>query len=242
MTSLLASGAAIPGRLEPTDLQLKGGTFTAVIGPNGGGKTSLLRALAGVEPAMCGQVWVGEEELREASPARRPYLMSFLPAARDVPWSIGVCDAIALGLPRPEPERVDELITLLELEPLASRSVDRLSTGERARVLLARALAPRPRTLLLDEPCSNLAPYWAHRILEILSTAASDGAAVCISLHDLSLLDAFDRVLLVDNGAIREDGHAQEVLGSSSFSEAFRIERHGTGWRINPSAGRQSSR
>ncbi len=98
-----------------------------------------------------------------------------------------------------------ELIEMLELRPLADRPVNQLSTGERSRVLLARALAARPRLLLLDEPLSNLDPYWVLKTLEILKTEASaNGSVVLASLHDLNQMAAFDRVLLLDRG--RRDG------------------------------------
>ena len=243
MTSLLdATGIAIPGRLQPTDLRLNAGSLTAVVGPNGGGKTSLLRALARVEKPG-GRVTIDGAEVDRAPPLRRRRMLSFLPAGRDMPWPIAARDVIALGFARPDSARVDDLIGLLQLETLAERRTDLLSTGERARVLLARALAERPRVLLLDEPLSNLDPYWALTILDHLSEIANEGAAVLISLHDLTLLDRFDRVLLVGNGAIHADGPPQEVLARSVFSELFGVERAEAGWRISPDrlAGRRSS-
>ena len=152
MTSLLAMhGGEIPGRLRRTNLEVAAGELVAVIGPNGGGKTSLLRACAAIE-ATSGIIRVADEDLRAAPPSRRARLLGYLPASRDVVWPITVRDLVSLGLPSADPTRVDELIALLELEPIAKRHVDRLSTGERARVLLARALASRPQVLLLDEP------------------------------------------------------------------------------------------
>ena len=83
MTPVLeAHGLVLAGRLQPTNLRLAGGTLTALIGPNGSGKTSLLRAIAGVEPAG-GSVQVGGEALASAGPARRRQLLGFLPAGRE---------------------------------------------------------------------------------------------------------------------------------------------------------------
>ena len=232
MTPMLeARGVALDGRLGSADLDVAAGELVAVIGPNGGGKTSLLRALAGIERTG-GEVRVGGEPIALLTPNRRPYVVTFMPASRDLVWPIAARDVIALGLPRPAPERVEQLIELLELGPIADRPVDRLSTGERARVLFARALAPKPRLLLLDEPLSNLDPYWVLRLIEILRDVVSGGASALVALHDIDRVEAFDRVLLVGNGKIRADQPPSEMLGSTDLADAFRIERAARGWRV----------
>lgn len=237
MTPLLeARGLALRNRLEPTDLDCASGELTSVIGANGAGKTSLLRALASIEFDQ-GQVFIDGTPIEDAPPARRMRLLSFLPATRSLIWPISVRDVISLGLPSPDDGRVDELIEELELGPLANRPVNHLSTGERSRVLMARALAARPRLLLLDEPLSNLDPYWVLRTLEILrSETVLTQCAVLASVHDLSQVTAFDRVLLVDDGKIVADGKSTEVLNSSQLARAFRIEKAGQRWKISEKA------
>jgi iron complex transport system ATP-binding protein len=204
----------------------------AVIGPNGAGKTSLLRALAGIE-LQSGHVAVFGEDVAAAPPARRIRLLSFLPATRALVWPISVRDVIALGLPSADPDRVEELVELLELQAFADRPVNQLSTGERSRVVLARALAARPRLLLLDEPLANLDPYWVLRVLEILGDAiAQEQCAVLASLHDLAQAAAFSRVLLIDSGRLVADAAPKDMMESEELARAFRIEREGTGWRV----------
>lgn len=242
MTSLLeARAVALHGRLRPTNLQIGRGELVAAIGPNGGGKTSLLRALADIERTG-GEVRVDGENLGSLSPSRRPYVVTFLPASRDLVWPISARDVISLGLPRTDPDRVDELIELLELEPLSGRPVDRLSTGERARVLLARALAPRPRLLLFDEPLTNLDPYWVLRLLEILRMAVCGGTSALVALHDIDRMIAFDRALLIVGGEIRADLAPEEMLASSALADGFRIEKTASGWRVRRPADPQSLR
>ena len=237
MTSLVdAVGMTLAGRLQRTDVHCGPGEMVAVIGPNGAGKTSLLRSIASSESGV-GKVRINGEEVSAASPARRMGLLSFLPATRSLIWPIAARDVIALGLPFPDPGRVEALMTFLELEPIALRPVNNLSTGERSRVLLARALAARPRLLLLDEPLSNLDPYWVIRTLEILrdETGANESAAL-VSVHDLNQVGSFDRVLLMDCGAIAADGGPAEILGSAALEQAFRIARAGSSWKIKESA------
>jgi iron complex transport system ATP-binding protein len=233
MTSLFARHVELRDRIQPTDLNVAAGEMVAVIGPNGGGKTSLLRALARVEQAG-GEVVVDGEEVDAASPARRRRLLSFLPASREINWPITVRDVIALGLAEPDDSRIDELIGQFELEPLANRAVDRLSTGERARVLTARALAAKPRLLLLDEPLSNLDPYWVLRFLDTFQSAADAGQAVIVSLHDLSLLPRFPRALLVAEGRVQIDEAPARMMPSERFQEIFRVRASADGgWMIS---------
>jgi iron complex transport system ATP-binding protein len=229
------------GRLAPSDLQLRQGELVAVIGPNGGGKTSLLRAVAGIQRST-GEVSVAGEDLISASPSRRPYLATYLPASRELVWPIAARDVIALGLPRPDPARLEQLIDLLELGSVAMRPADKLSTGERTRVLLARALAPSPRLLLLDEPLSNLDPYWVLRILEILRGLTMSGVSALVALHDIDRMTAFDRALLIAGGEIRADLPPEEMLCSSDLADAFRIDRTGGRWTVRRSADQRSLR
>lgn len=242
MTSILdAQGVEIPGRLAPADLRVEQPSLVALIGPNGSGKTSLLRALGRIEQAG-GRVTVDGELLASAPPARRMRLLGFLPASRDIVWPIPARDVIALGLPVPDGERVEELLGALELSAMADRPVDRLSTGERTRVLLARAIAAKPRLLLLDEPLSNLDPYWVLRTLELLrALVRQERCGAIVALHDLTYLDEFDRVLLVVRGRIAADDEPRRLLSGSSFSEAFGIVPADGRWRIRPPGDRRSS-
>ena len=242
MTSLAgAMGIEIAGRLSPTDLMIEAGQMVAVIGPNGGGKTSLLRAMARTEDAG-GAVCVEGQDLDAADEAERRRLVAFMPASREAPWPIRIMDFIQLGLGAPDPSRLEHLIATLELEPLAERPIDRLSTGERARAMLARALAAKARLLLLDEPLSNLDPYWVLRTIELLrAEIVSNSNSALVSLHDLALIERFDRVLLVSGGLVVGNGAPAEVLASDAFGAAFRIQPEADGWMIRP-GDRRSSR
>ncbi len=231
MTQLLeASNVSIERRLVPTSLQSSGGELIALVGPNGSGKTSLLRALARVEDAT-GVVRVDGVDIDRASKVVRRGLLSLLPASREVTWPIAVRDVIALGLGEVDERRIAELVDALGLAALADRPINSLSTGERARALLARAVAARPRLLLLDEPLSNLDPYWVLRTLDHLASERNRGATVMVALHDLALLDRFDRLLLLDRGRIVGDGKPAEAM--QQIGHLFGVEPADTGgWRL----------
>ena len=215
--------------------------MVALVGPNGGGKTSLLRALARIETAS-GVVAIDGEDIDLVSLARRRQLLSFLPASRDVTWPIAARDVIALGLVQRDFTRVQELIEELELGSLAKRPINGLSTGERARVLTARALAAKPKLLLLDEPLSNLDPYWVLRFLDLFRQAASTGQTILVALHDLSQLHHFDRALLIANGELVMDEAPASLVASERFEEVFRIRSQANGsWRIRTPEDPRSS-
>jgi iron complex transport system ATP-binding protein len=242
MTPLLEASVALPPRLQKVEVSIAAGERVALIGPNGSGKTTLLRALAGIEGSTASTgTTVAGEALGSAAPARRSALLGFLPASRDVRWPIPVRDVIALGLTRPDDLRVAHLLDRLQLTQLAERPIDQLSTGERARALLGRALADRPRLLLLDEPLSNLDPAWALRTLDLLDEVARDGSGIALALHDLSLLHRFDRVWMLDRGRLVADLPPAELLASPDFAEVFGVEPDGTGWALRPAADPRSS-
>jgi iron complex transport system ATP-binding protein len=236
---LHVASAKLIGRLSSTNLMLEGGQLVALVGPNGGGKTSLLRAIAGVEEARA-TVSIDGEPLAQLNEARRRYQLSFLPASRDIGWPIAVCDVIALGMGNRDDARIAELIEQFELIALANHPVNQLSTGERTRVLLARALAARPKLLLLDEPFANLEVYWVLRLATILRDLANHGTLVLVALHDLQLLDRFDRAILIANSRVQMNEAPADLIASKRFEEIFRITATSGGWRIT-AADRQSS-
>ena len=242
MTSLVeARRIGIAGRLSPTDLAIKRGQMVAVIGPNGGGKTSLLRSLARTEDAL-GAVAIDGQDVDTLGEAQRRRLLAFLPAAREANWPVTVADYLTFGLGAPDPTRIAELVDLLELAPLSARPIDQTSTGERARAMLGRAIAGRAKLLLLDEPLSNLDPYWVLRTLDIVrAELKTNDSAALVSVHDLAMLPRFDRVLLVNHGAVIADQTPVAVLDSKEFGTAFRVVPGANGWVITPLADRRSS-
>jgi iron complex transport system ATP-binding protein len=228
MTLLLeAKGAALAGRLAPTDFAIERPELVCLVGPNGSGKTSLLHALARIGQAS-GEVRIGGQRPEDLAPAARRRLLSFLPASRDIAWPLSARDLVRLGAGAAE---ADAAMAALDLTPWAERRVDRLSTGERSRVLIARALAPKPLLLLLDEPVANLDPLWQLRLMELLRLAVAGGQGAVVAMHDLDLAARYaNRLVLMADGAIVEEGEPRAMLGSARLGEVFGIRRAGGIW------------
>ena len=139
--------------LRGVDLDVAAGEIVCILGPSGGGKSTLLRAVAGLVPAE-GVIEVDGVSMAGVPPHRRGVGMMF---QHDLLFPhLDVAGNVGFGLRRADPRRVDEMLELVGLTGFGPRSTDTLSGGQAQRVALARALAPQPRVLLLDEPFGAL--------------------------------------------------------------------------------------
>ena len=203
--------------LRDVSLEVAQGEIFAVIGPSGCGKTSLLRVIAGLEPAQSGEVWLDGVRV-DATPTHRRgiglmfqelALFPHLDVAANVDFGLRMqgLDATARA------GRVAEMLQLVGLPQHGARKVHELSGGERQRVALARSLAPRPRLLMLDEPVGALDRALREDLLaELGAILRSQRLTAIYVTHDQEEAFALaDRVLVMQAGEVRQVGPPQEI-------------------------------
>ncbi len=180
--------------LPPLSFAVADGECLAVEGPSGSGKTRLLRAIADLDPSL-GHVFLdGAErsEMRGPKWRRRVRYAS----AEPVWWTDTARDAFALGQPGAT-ERLERLLTAIALNAkILDQPLSELSTGERHRLALARALLDEPRVILLDEPTSGLDPQAAALVEELIRYQLLAGRSVILASHDQSQIERLAHVRL----------------------------------------------
>lgn len=229
-----AGGTAL---LRSVDVALHGGEVLGLIGANGAGKTTLLRALLRLVPLDAGAVCLNGRDITQAQPHAVARDVAYLPQDRAVFWPLRVDRLVALGrMPHggrrwfvggetpADRAAVERALARCDAAYLRHRAADTLSGGERARVLLARALAAETPALLADEPAAGLDPYHQLAVMAMFREAAADGTGVALVSHDLALAARFcDRVVLLHRGAVLADGPPAQVLTDANLARAYGI-------------------
>ena len=236
MLSARGVGVRLAGRcvLDAVDLSVEPGEIVAVIGANGAGKSTLLRAMAGLIAPHEGAVTLGGRPLADLDARALGREIAYLPQDRTVHWPLTVRRLVALGrLPfrarvaapsTEDRDAVEEAMAAMDVTAFADRAVTELSGGERARVLLARALAQRPRFLVADEPTTGLDPAHGLTLFAQFVRMASQRRAVIVALHDLSLAARYcDRALLLKGGRTLALGTARAVLTPQHLAQAYGV-------------------
>jgi ABC-2 type transport system ATP-binding protein len=209
--------------LADLSVQVTPGSVTGLLGPSGTGKTTLIRAIVGVQIVAAGRVSVlgrpaGARELRErvGYVTQAPSVYFDLSVRENLRYFARVCGA--------DPSRVDETIADVRLDEHADRVVRNLSGGQRARVSLASALLARPELLVLDEPTVGLDPVLRVELWEMFALLAAGGTTLLVSSHVMDEAIHCDRLLLMRDGSILAAASPAELLertGAADLEAAF---------------------
>jgi sulfate transport system ATP-binding protein len=215
--------------VRDVSFQVEEGQLVALLGPSGGGKSTILRIVAGLEDPDTGGVWIGDRRV-DRVPARERGVGFVFQHYALFPH-MTVADNIGFGLrvrktpPAETAPRVDDMIALVGLQGLGGRYPHELSGGQRQRVALARALAPNPRVLLLDEPFGAVDARVRQDLRSWLRRLHDDVRVTSVFVtHDQAeALEIADRVLIIDGGRLVQNGTPEEIWRrpASSFIAEF---------------------
>lgn len=205
-------------RLMDLYIEIEEGEFHFLLGPTGSGKTLILESIMGLRKPKKGKIRVGEREVQDLPPEQRK--ISYVPQDLALFPHLSVKENILYGIKaknhslQPYKEYVQNLIQVMKIEHLLDRYPGNLSGGEKKRVALLRALAPKPRLLLLDEPLSGLDPSIKLEIQQLLKTIhhSFHPTVLCVT-HDFE--DAYllgDKITIFIDGKVEQVGKRDEVF------------------------------
>ena len=211
---------------EELDLVVMSGQFAAVVGPTGGGKTTLLKTILGVLPCLSGTIhWA------------RPSAVGYVPQRESIDWAFPVTaqQVVLMGRHRqtsmwPWPTREDRrlaaaLLERLGLAPYTSRHISQLSGGQQQRVFLARALIGKPDLLLLDEPTTGVDMKTQFELLQVLWELNQEGITILLTTHDLSTVASQVPWVICFNRGLIAQGKPEEVFTSSLLRRTYEADR-----------------
>ncbi len=239
--------AGYPGKSVLSNLTLppfESGQVTVLTGPNAAGKSTLLRAMAGLLKAQ-GSISYNGQELLGLSPRKRAGLVSFMPQSVPTDINLSVIEAVVSALKASPLDAAstgnehihDRALSALErvgISHLALEPLNQLSGGQRQMASLTRTVVRDPKILLLDEPTSALDLKHQVKVMKLARSFAADGRVVIMVLHDLNLaLRWADRVVVMDKGEVAGFGRPTEAITAAIIARVYgvriRVEHCSTG-------------
>ena len=217
----------------PIDLSMENGRLYCLIGPNGVGKSTLLRTIAGLQPALSGYVKIRGELLSKMESDKIARLLSIVLTERIGHGNLKSYDVVAMGrtphtgwfgtLNKEDRQKVGWAIEMTSIEALLEKNILELSDGERQKVMIARALAQDTPLILLDEPTAHLDLPNRIEIVRLLrKLAAETNKAIIMSTHELDLaLQAADNIWLMTNEHAIYSGAPEDLVLNNTFGRTF---------------------
>lgn len=214
------------------NIDVKEGELVAVIGVNGVGKSTFLRTISGVQPALAGKVFINAEDRNEIPPARLAALISLVLTEQPLSKNLGVAELAALGrqpytnwlgtLSEEDRKKVKHALNLVKIDHILHKKCYELSDGQFQKVLIARALAQDTSIMILDEPTSHLDMYHKAQVLKLLKElSVTTKKAIIFATHEINLaLQLCDRIILMKPDGVIE-GSPSELIEKRAFESIF---------------------
>lgn len=212
------------------------GTFYGIAGPNGSGKTTWLKLMAGLFDSEQANVSLFNQDTKKMNRIDMAKRLSFVPQMFNIPYAFSVKDVVMMGrypylkrMANPLKEDhaiVDQTLIETNLDQLKDRNVNELSGGELQRVIIARAIAQDTDIILLDEPISHLDIYYQHEIITLLKKLCREKDKTIIAvLHELNItVNHCDHILLLKDGNVIEQGEPRVVLTEEVIKTVYDLE------------------
>lgn len=220
--------------IRDLDLDIPPGVVTAVLGPNGSGKTTLMRLILGSLKPRRGKVLLAQQPHDSYSRREMSQLVGLVPHEEHIPFELSVLEYVLLGrapymgllqVPgKSDHHAAMEALQATGLVSLSDRPVPNLSGGERQLAVVARAIAQKPRILLLDEPTAHLDLSNQGRLLQILHTLSTEQVNLVLTTHDPNLAaKVANFVVLMRQGQVLDAGSAGSVLTAEALSAVYGV-------------------
>jgi iron complex transport system ATP-binding protein len=219
--------------IQNVTAQLNEGEFLGIIGPNGAGKSTLLRLLCAILKPDAGIVQVFEHQINSLRRTDIARMIGFVPQETHFTLNFTVEEVVSMGRfpylrafqrkSAHDLDAIEHALAFTEIDQFRMRSVNSLSSGEKQRVVIARALAQKPRILLLDEPTSHLDLHHQYAIMELLMRLNREGLSIAVVHHDLNLAGLYcQRLVLMNNGMVHSQGTPGTLLTLDTIAEVYR--------------------
>lgn len=218
------------------DLEIKEGKITAIIGPNGCGKSTILKTMARLHPAMSGAVYLDGRKIKETPTKEIAKRLAILPQTPEAPDDLSIYDLVSYGrtpyqagfsrLNQHDREMIDWSLNVTGLADLKYKSLDALSGGQRQRAWIAMAIAQETKLLLLDEPTTYLDLAHQLEVLELLKKLnKEDQRTIVMVIHDLNHASRFaDELVAIKAGKLIHQGTPEQVMDKEVLKEVFNID------------------
>ncbi|MCC5911291.1 MAG: ABC transporter ATP-binding protein [Clostridiaceae bacterium] len=220
--------------LENISFDIEAGNLLGLLGPNGMGKSTLLKCISHILPPQSGNIIIFEKNLRSFSIKEKAKIISYVPQSTYSSFPMSVVDTVLMGripyinmkITKNDKDKAFAALEMLNLEDYAFKNINELSGGERQQVIIARSIAQEPSLLILDEPTSNLDLKNQMDVLEKIKNIVKEKKLIAIiAIHDINLASMFcDKLLLLKDRTIIAEGQNKDIINENNIRQVYGVE------------------